>query len=125
SSEGRDKLHRQYSTAIPCKHLVLDNFLIPELADELYANFPPMDTLNVRRKSINEEKAEDYHFDRFHPSFARLQKMVSSPEFYKWMEDISGVGGLKTTFDSLGSGVHQGANGSYVDVHVDLNMNPQ
>lgn len=125
SEEAREKLHRQYSTAIPCKHLVLDDFLEKDLADRLHANFPSLDSLNVKRKSLNEDKAEDYHFERWDPSFTELREVVGSEEFYEWIRRITGVEGLITTRDSLGSGVHQGGNNSYVDVHVDVNMNPE
>ncbi len=125
SDEAREHLHRQFSTAIPCRHLVLDDFLDKEIADQLYENFPPMESLNVKRKSLNENKAEDYHFERWHPSFAKVREAVSSEEFYQWMREVTGIEELRTTTDSLGSGVHQGADGSFVDVHVDVNMNPK
>ncbi len=118
------ELKNSFASAKPCKHLVLPNFLNDQLATSLYENFPKIDTLNVKRKSINENKSEDYHFDRFHPDFSALKKVVGSPEMYKFMETITGIDGLRTTDDSLGSGVHQGRNGSYVDVHIDVNYNP-
>lgn len=125
SAEAQTELRKQFDTAIPCRHLVLDNFLDQELADTLFAKFPSLESLNVKRKSMNEEKAEDYHFERWDPAFSDLRKVVGSEEFYQWMRKVTGVEGLITTTDSLGSGVHQGGNGSYVDVHVDVNMNPE
>lgn len=125
SAEAREHLHRQYTTALPCKHLVLDDFLDQELADRLFENFPSVESLNVKRKSLNENKAEDYHFERWDPAFSELRETVGSEAFYKWMREITGLEDLVTTRDSLGSGLHQGANGSYVDVHVDVNMNPE
>ena len=120
-----DALHRQFSTALPCRHIVLDDFLEQNIADQLYENFPSIESLNVRRKSLNEDKAEDYHFERWHPSFGEVRKSVNSEAFYQWIRKVTGVEGLVTTQDSLGSGVHQGANGSYVDVHIDVNLNPE
>lgn len=125
SDEARKNLHNQYSTAVPCKHLVLDNFLDQDLADRLFEHFPSLDSLNVKRKSLNEKKAEDYHFERWDPSFSELREVVSGEAFYQWMRQVTGMEDLITTSDSLGSGVHQGGNGSYVDVHVDVNMNPE
>lgn len=125
SEKAREQLHHQYSTAQPCKHLVLDNFLEQELADKLHSSFPSLESLNVKRKSLNENKAEDYHFERWDPSFSALREVVGSEEFYGWMRRITGMPDLITTTDSLGSGVHQGGNGSYVDVHVDVNMNAE
>jgi len=118
------ELKNDFLNAKPCSHLVLPNFLNEELATTLYENFPKIESLNVKRKSINENKSEDYHFDRFHPSFTDLKKVVASDEMYRFMETITGIDDLRTTDDAMGSGVHQGTNGSYVDVHIDVNYNP-
>lgn len=125
SDSAMEALRQQFSAAVPCRHIVLDNFLDQDIADQLYENFPSINSLNVKRKSLNEDKAEDYHFDRWHPSFSEVRKSVNSDHFYKWIRKVTGVEGLVTTKDSLGSGVHQGADGSYVDVHIDVNLNPE
>ncbi len=119
------QLKLDFKNAKPCKYLVLPNFLTEELANKLYENFPKIDNLNVKRKSLNEDKSEDYHFDRFHPSFSDLREVVASEEFCKIIREVTGFEGLITTDDSLGSGVHQGKDGSYVDVHIDVNYNPE
>lgn len=122
--EKVQQIKHDFGNAKPCKYIVLPNFLTEELATTLYENFPKIDTLNVKRKSINENKSEDYHFDRFHPDFSKLKEIVGSKEMYQFMETITGISGLSTTDDAMGSGVHQGQNGSYVDVHIDVNYNP-
>ena len=119
-----EQLRHDYENAHPCKHLVLDNFLTNAVADTLYQNFPKMEQLNVRRQSMNEQKAEDYHFERFHPAFLQVRNVVQSQAFFDWMGAVTGIEGLMSVEgDSLGSGVHQGGNGSYVDIHIDINMN--
>ncbi|PCJ23911.1 MAG: hypothetical protein COA97_10765 [Flavobacteriales bacterium] len=122
-AEKIQQLKGDFSTAKPCNYLMLPNFLTEELAASLYENFPKIDSLNVKRKSLNENKSEDYHFDRFHPSFSELKQVVGSQEMCEFMETITGIKGLSTTDDAMGSGVHQGTNGSYVDVHIDVNYN--
>lgn len=117
------ELKHSFNSAKPCKYVVLPNFLSEKLATSLYENFPKMDTLNVKRKSINENKSEDYHFDRFHPDFTAVKKALASDEFIKIMQTITGLDDLVTTDDALGAGVHQGGDGSYVDVHIDSNYN--
>ncbi|MFN4298679.1 MAG: 2OG-Fe(II) oxygenase [Thermaurantimonas sp.] len=121
----KEKFSRLFKEAQPCKHVAIENFLNPEVADQLFENFPPFETLNVKRKSINEDKAEDYHFERWHPIFSQVRDAVQSEEFCTWLSEMTGVEGLRSTDDSLGSGLHQGKNGSFVDVHVDVNMNPE
>ena len=71
SSESLQKLHEQFSQAQPCKHIVLENFFEEEFANTLHDNFPKFDTLKVVRKSLNENKREDYHFERWHPASRR------------------------------------------------------
>lgn len=117
-------LKKDYETAKPCNYIVLPDFLNEKLATTLYENFPKLDTLNVKRKSLNENKSEDYHFDRFHPSFTIVKEALANPDFIKIVEEITGIKNLTTSKDALGAGVHQGGNGSYVDVHIDSNYNP-
>jgi Rps23 Pro-64 3,4-dihydroxylase Tpa1-like proline 4-hydroxylase len=117
------EIRQQFQSATPCKHIALPNFLLDDVANTLYENFPKLETLNVKRKSINENKSEEYHLDRYHQQFNELRDFLNSPEMYKWMEKITGTEGLSSTYDSLGSGVHQGGPGSFVDIHVDVNSN--
>ncbi len=117
------QLKKDFETAKPCKYVVLPNFLTEEFATSLYENFPKMNSLKVKRKSLNENKNEDYHFERFHPNFLIIKKALANPDFIKNVELITGLTGLVTTDDALGAGVHQGGNGSYVDVHIDSNYN--
>jgi hypothetical protein len=118
------QLKHDFENGKPCKHVVLPNFLDEEFATSLFENFPKMDILNVKRKSLNENKNEDYHFDRFHPDFTLIRDALAHPDFIKNIETITGLKDLVTSNDALGAGVHQGANGSYVDVHIDSNYNP-
>ena len=123
SPEAAKALHEEFKNAKPYKYLVLENFLNDAVATDLFSNFPAIENLNVKRKSLNEDKSEDYHFERWAPVFSELRQVIASQEFCSWMSTITGIDELTTTNDSLGSGVHQGKNGSYVDVHLDVNMN--
>lgn len=125
SAEKQDELATQFKYAVPYKHLVLENFFNEEVASKMFEQFPTVETLNVKRKSLNEDKSEDYHFERWDPVFTQVREVIKSEEWCKIMTKITGIDGLMTTTDSLGSGIHQGKNGSYVDVHIDVNMNPK
>jgi len=114
-----------FAAGNPCKHIVIDGFLTEETANLLHGHFPPMDALKVRRKSLNENKAEDYKFDEWHPAFREVRAAIRSDFFAEWMSTVTGISGLLTPDNPLGSGVHQGANGSYVDVHIDVNYDPE
>lgn len=114
-----------FASGNPCKHIVIDGFLTEETANLLHGHFPPMDALKVRRKSLNENKAEDYKFDEWHPAFREVREAIRSDFFAQWISTVTGISGLLTPDNPLGSGVHQGANGSYVDVHIDVNYDPE
>jgi hypothetical protein len=124
SEEKISEIRQQFENAEPCKHIALENFLIDDVATTLFQNFPKLNTLNVKRKSINENKSEEYHLENFHPQFNELRDFLNTPQMYEWISKVTGIEGLSSTFDSLGAGVHQGGPGSFVDVHVDVNMNP-
>ena len=108
------ELSNSYLNAKPCKYLVMEDFFTEETANTLFENFPPIQDLNVKRKSLNEEKSEDYHFDRWHPTFSLVRDAIGSSEWGEQLCRITGIEDLHTTKDALGSGVHQGKNGSYV-----------
>jgi hypothetical protein len=114
-----------FKSRSPCKFVVLDNFLVAEIADKLYSKFPALSSLKVKRKSLNENKVEDYHFERWDPSFTEVREMIQGKEFLNWMSKLTGIPELVTPNNSLGSGIHQGGNGSFVDVHIDVNFDPK
>ncbi|MFT4644647.1 MAG: hypothetical protein ACI8ZX_001052 [Planctomycetota bacterium] len=117
------ELNSQFVNAPHCKHIFLDKFFNEETANQLYENFPSFDSLNVIRKSLNENKREDYNFEAWHPIFQQVRETLASKEFSDIISRITGIDGLFTNYDSLGQGIHQGAKGSYLDVHIDVNVN--
>lgn len=117
------KLAEEFAHAKPCKHIVLDNFFEEEFAHALHDNFPKFETLKVVRKSLNENKREDYHFERWHPAFGELRDFMITDEVSEFMSTLTGINGLFTNTDALGQGIHQGGKGSFLDVHIDVNVN--
>jgi hypothetical protein len=117
------ELRAQFDKGIPCKHIVLEDFFTAEIANQLYENFPPLESLKVVRKSLNENKREDYHFERWHPAFTKVRDTFTSKEMGELMSKITGIDGLFTNTDPLGQGIHQGGVGSFLDVHIDVNVN--
>ena len=123
--DSLSSISSDFKSKAPCKFVILDDFLIPEVADNLYSNFPSLSSLKVKRKSLNENKVEDYHFERWDPSFREVREMIQSNEFLSWISELTGIPMLVTPNNSLGSGIHQGGDGSFVDVHIDVNFDPK
>ncbi len=47
-----------------------------------------------------------------------------SDDFIGEIEKITGIENLKVLDDRYGRGLHQGANGSFLDIHIDYNIHP-
>lgn len=118
------KLKQSYLTAQPYKHLVIDDFLNAEFANLLCDRFPALSQMKTHYKGLNENKAEDANFDAYDESFRQLKAEYRSPQFIKFLEDLTDIKGLSMPDDALGCGIHQGENGSYLDIHVDFNIHP-
>lgn len=124
-ADNLKKMHDSFINAEPFRYIILDNFFKEEIANQLYETFPSMNNMMVKRKSLNENKVEDYHFERWDPVFAKCREALSSKEWSEKMEVITEIPNMTTTNDNMGSGLHQCANAGYVDVHLDVNVNPK
>ncbi|UZR92337.1 2OG-Fe(II) oxygenase [Chondrinema litorale] len=122
STETVSKLKHDFDTALPYRHLVMDNFLSEEVALQAYENFPSVQELKTHWKGLNENKLEGSDFGVFHPVFSKIKEDFTSPEFYKWVSGVTGIDEVFITDDHMGSGIHQGTNGSFLDVHIDFNI---
>ena len=111
-----------FHKSLPFKYILIDNFLDEQLAEEICTNFPKKNELSRHYNGLNENKSEGAAFDQFHPSFRELRMLLNSKSFIDDLTTITGINGLFSTEDSLGSGVHQGDNGSFLDIHVDFNI---
>lgn len=117
-----ERLAIDFQAGKPYKHLVLDNFFRQDVADKLYDNFPSVEKLTKHWKGMNENKSEGSNFSDFDPIFTQVRNEIMSPEFAQWMEKVTGIKGVFVTDDSLGTGLHQGSDGSFLDIHVDFNI---
>lgn len=121
-NEAKEKLLNSFINAQPYKHLVIDNFLAPEMAEKLHEKFPAYEIFNKKYEGLNEFKAEGSNFEDFDPLFSSLRAEVASPEFCQWVSAVTGIENVFVTDDALGAGLHQGKRGSFLDVHIDFSM---
>jgi Rps23 Pro-64 3,4-dihydroxylase Tpa1-like proline 4-hydroxylase len=117
-----EELANQFKNGQPYKHIVADNFLKPEIADQLFDHFPSIDRLKKHYKGLNENKSEGSNFSDFHPAFTQVRDCFMSKEFCRWVEQVTGINDVFITDDNLGTGLHQGGDGSFLDIHVDFNI---
>ncbi len=115
-------LKQSFDTAYPYRHLVMDNFLDADFAMALYEKFPSVEQLSTHWKGLNENKYEGSDYTKFAPEFKQLRDRLMSEDFYQLLTQITGIKDVFITPDSLGSGIHQGENGSFLDIHIDFNI---
>ncbi len=116
------ELTLQFQNGEPYKHIILDNFLQADVANALYDHFPSVEKLSKHYKGLNENKSEGSNFSDFHPAFTQVRNCLMSKEFSKWIEQVTGIKDVFITDDNLGTGLHQGGDGSFLDIHVDFNI---
>ncbi|MDZ4845701.1 MAG: 2OG-Fe(II) oxygenase [Chitinophagales bacterium] len=119
-----EKLHKDFEHAQPYHFLKIDGLLDEAFANTLVENFPKKDDMRRHYKGLNEQKSEGSNFELYHESFRTLRSALGTSEFLSFLEKATGVEGLILPDDHRGSGVHQGTDGSFLDVHVDFSIHP-
>ncbi len=123
----REVLKREFESATPFPHIVIDDFLDPDFAADVSAAFPTFeealetgfefDFVRERRKIQISDRAH------FAAPVARLDEALASQDFLNDLEHITGISGLLPDPELGGGGIHVTGSGGRLDVHVDFNFN--
>ena len=80
--ENAEDLRHRFSSASPFPHLVLDEFLEPDLLGRLYDEFPSFDEQraanelgHIRGKAVQEQ------ISAISPAYRELHQVIQTPEF--------------------------------------------
>lgn len=114
----------EFSTSKPFKHIVIDNFLPADIAEQILDHFPSLEAMDKRYFFVNENKKEQSDFTELNPVFLDVQGYLNSTEMINYISELTQIEHLKSDEHLLGSGCHQGGNGSYLDIHIDFNRHP-
>ena len=115
---------KRFDENIPFRHIAIDGFLNVSFAKRIAAGFPPINSMKTHYSGINERKAEDTNFQILDSCFRELHKALSSVDFLNFISSLTGIHNLHTINDRLGYGLHQGADKSFLDIHIDYNIHP-
>jgi Rps23 Pro-64 3,4-dihydroxylase Tpa1-like proline 4-hydroxylase len=122
-SERIDELVTQFATSAPVKHVIIDDFLDADYAEQLFADLPNPDAMPKSRDYMFSDKRELSTLDTHSDISKKLHEVFMSPEF---ADLASKLVGHEVFIDPeyIGGGFHAGADGSFLDLHVDFNIHP-
>jgi hypothetical protein len=118
-------LRSEFSGAQPFRHVVIDDFLDPDLCARLIQEFPAFDA----RNAVNEHgevgrKAVFTDVARIGRSYAEFDRLMRSPAFLDWLGTLVEIPRLVYDRDYVGGGTHENLDGQELDPHVDFNFHP-
>jgi len=125
AKECRDfgrSLADRYQHASPFPHIVIDDFLEPEVLRAILADFPKSDG-----KAFFDREQERFKFQyQPHESSSGLVRNVfaelNSQAFLGFLEEMTGFAGLLSDPYFDGGGLHETKRGGHLGVHADFNI---
>lgn len=115
----------EYRGAAPFPHVVIDDFLEPDLAEEASAAFPIADDeIWIHYSHYNSDKHGLTKIDVIPEPMRSILMTLNSPRFLRHLEKLTGIDGLLADPDLEGGGLHQSQVGGYLNVHADFTVHP-
>jgi hypothetical protein len=112
----------RYRSAEPFPHIVMDDFLDPEVLKGVLVEFP-----SNEQKSFFDRDQERYKF-QFQPReissglIRNLFAELNSQEFLGFLEELTGIEGLIPDPYFEGGGLHETKRGGHLGIHADFNI---
>jgi 2OG-Fe(II) oxygenase superfamily len=122
---GLDGLASTFSSADPYPHIVIENFLFPEVANLAMAEFPPVnrDAWNTYSHA-NERKFSHTDPTTWGETLQAILKELNSDRFVKFLADLTGLEMLFADDSLEGGGLHQSTAGGFLNIHADFTVHP-
>lgn len=114
-----------WKAAKPFNHLVIDDFLSPQVAQAVAAEFPSFDSDEWR--SYNnplEVKKLQNHWDKFGPTTYRLFAFLNSQSFIARLQLLTECE-LYADVGLNGGGLHTHSQGGKLNTHLDYSIHPK
>ncbi len=114
-------LARRYREGNPVPHLLLPDFLDPEVARAIADEFPDHNTQAwTQYKHHNENKLGMAKRELFPPGLRKVADELNSPGFVSWLSTLTGIPNLVADPSLEGGGLHQSSRGGFLNVHTDF-----
>jgi Rps23 Pro-64 3,4-dihydroxylase Tpa1-like proline 4-hydroxylase len=116
----------RYQKNLPYPHIVIDDFLPPEVASMLAKCYPSPDHSDENFKLHSNNNTYRYFMEdsrHFHINMNLFASAISSRSFLLFLETLTSIPNLISDPFFLGGGAMSSGNGGFLDVHVDFNWN--
>jgi len=124
-SERLTELRAAYQSATPFPHIVLDDFLRPEIAEMAIKEFPPLDPKEWNTYShTNERKFSHTEPATWGPNLQAVLEELISPRFVQFLSELTGFSDLFVDDSLEGGGLHQSTTGGFLNIHADFTVHP-
>ena len=118
-----DRYRAQFEHAKPFPHVAIDGFLEPDIAEQLYRDFPafrPERALNEHGTVGTNCCINDIW--TLGPNFKRVHDYFQSAQFLDGLSLITGIPDLIADPELHGGGTHDNQDGHELDPHLDFNI---
>ncbi len=118
------ELETRFRTAEPFPHVVIDDFLLPAVANAIHNEVRSTSTdLDSSNDITQRLKTACVDWDQFGEQTGGLISYFNSSKFIDPMETITGISGLFGDPSLEGGGIHQTIRGGFLKMHTDFNWN--
>jgi Rps23 Pro-64 3,4-dihydroxylase Tpa1-like proline 4-hydroxylase len=113
-----------YRSARPFPHIVIDDFLRPDVIRELVNDFPgPGDHAWLKyRAPAEKDKLQSTSELSMPNSIRSMIGAFNSSTFVKFLEQLTGIEGIIPDPHLYGGGMHQTMRGGHLKMHIDYNL---
>lgn len=125
STKGNE-LSEKYRSAHPFPHIVIDDFLSPEVLENCVDFFPEdNDPESVTFDREQERFKTGFNPDYLPTNLRSLFYSLNSRPFLTFLENLTGISGLIADPYFVGGGFHRISQGGHLSVHADFNHHEQ
>ena len=121
-----DRLNKEFTSAEPFPHIVIDNFLSEDVLKVVLNEFPKSDSELFTWKSNDANSiklmCQDRKLIKKLPNIDRLIDELNGTEFLTDLSTITDMPKLYGDSELSGGGIHQIKKGGFLKLHVDFNV---
>ena len=120
--KGKD-LHEKYVSASPFPHIVIDDFLSPQILEACLEEFPTEPDPESQSYDRDQERYKtSYNPEYLSPKIRSFFYSLNSRPFIQFLENMTGIDGLIADPYFTGGGFHKTAQGGKLGIHADFNF---